>query len=104
MKPATMKSGSPDCRIPRSENEQMPSRIPGTDDQATTQTTPDFQAEIALNAILNLLERSKDNNRLSLGQSVTLPEDHFVLDHSVTVDPNAQLVSEIQVIATDFRE
>jgi len=82
----------------------MPSRIPGTDDQATTQTTPDFQAEIALNAILNLLERSKDNNRLSLGQSVTLPEDHFVLDHSVTVDPNAQLVSEIQVIATDFRE
>ena len=58
------------------------------------------QAETALNAILELLERNKNNKKSSQSQISASQDGSF--DSTMSVDHNVQLLSELQAIVQNY--
>lgn len=75
---------------PESNNDTASSAKP---EQAAMNTPAVSKAESTILAILELLERSKNNQRATNGS----------FDSSLSIDANAQLVREVDAIAKDYQ-
>jgi hypothetical protein len=75
----------------------LPPTMEGQNDGSAASHT---QAETALNAIQELLERNKNNKKSS--QSQISPSQDRSFDSTMSVDHNLQLFSELQAIVQNY--
>lgn len=92
-----------DGDIPVPDRKQQPNSTHHTKSDSISRQGHATQAEVALNAISEILQRHKNNQRPQRSDSQTDSDDAKTVNTEISIDSNVQLITEVAAIVKGYQ-